>query len=153
MNILVCSDSHGRLEEMIAAVEEEQPDYFFFLGDHDRDGRQIHALYPHIPYAGVRGNCDFGPGEEERVVELEGVRMLLTHGHRYQVKGGLDWLAQAAWQQGADLVCFGHTHRAVDTAGFRGVRLFNPGSVGGVHAPSTYGILRVERGQVACFVR
>ena len=64
---------------MVAAVEEEQPDHVFFLGDNLRDGKALAKLYPGIPMELLRGNCDFGPGADELVVELEGVRFLLVH--------------------------------------------------------------------------
>ena len=83
MKIIVFSDSHGKLDWMIAALEMERPDHIFFLGDHERDGWDLSRLYPMIPLNAVKGNCDFGPGLEDWVVELEGVRFLLTHGHLY----------------------------------------------------------------------
>ena len=96
MKILVFSDSHGAMGKMVEAMEHERPHHVFFLGDHYRDGIELSELYPDIPMDIVRGNCDWGKGPDLRVVELEGVRFLLTHGHLQYVKSGLDELLQEA---------------------------------------------------------
>ncbi len=145
MKILVFSDSHGKLDWMIAAVELEKPNHIFFLGDHERDGWDLSRIYPMIPLNAVKGNCDWGPGLEEWLVELEGVRFLLTHGHLYGAKSGTDRLIAAGLRTGADVVCFGHTHLAADKSTPVGIRLFNPGTIGGPHGQrTTYGVITVK---------
>ena len=147
MKIVVFSDSHGKLDWMIAAVELEHPDHIFFLGDHERDGWDLSRLYPTIPLNAVKGNCDYGPGLEEWVVELDGIRFLLTHGHLYGAKTGYSRLEAAGLRCGADVVCFGHTHRAVDLQESGRLRLFNPGTIGGPHGQrTTYGVIHVKGG-------
>ena len=148
VKIAVFSDSHGYMDLMVAAVEEEQPDRIFFLGDNLRDGRALARLYPQIPMELLRGNCDFGPGEDERILELEGVRFLLVHGHRQGAKSGTEGLVRAGRACGADMVCFGHTHQAVNLWDGTLPRLFNPGTAGGVRARRGYGILKVRDGRV-----
>ena len=59
MKIAIFSDSHGRMEHMVAAMEEEQPDYVFFLGDNLRDGRELSKLYPKTPMKLLRGKSRF----------------------------------------------------------------------------------------------
>lgn len=145
MKILVFSDSHGKLDWMIAAVEEENPQHIFFLGDHERDGWDLSRLYPTIPLNAVKGNCDWGPGLEEWLVELEGVRFLLTHGHLYGAKTGTARLVAAGIRTGADVVCFGHTHVAQDKITPEGIRLFNPGTIGDPYGQRvTYGVIAVK---------
>lgn len=145
MKIVVFSDSHGKLDWMIAAVEAECPDHIFFLGDHERDGWDLSRMYPTIPLNAVKGNCDFGPGLEDWVVELEGVRFLLTHGHKYGAKSGYTRLEAAGLRCGADVVCFGHTHRTMDRNESGLIRLFNPGTIGGPYGqPITYGVITVK---------
>lgn len=149
MKIVVFSDSHGKLDWMIAAVEAEQPDHIFFLGDHERDGWDLSRLYPAIPLNAVKGNCDYGPGLTDWVVELEGVRFLLTHGHLYGAKTGCSGLAAAGARCGADVICFGHTHRTADVQEPGWPRLFNPGTIGGPYGqPTTYGVLHVKGGEL-----
>ena len=154
MKIVVFSDSHGKLDWMIAAVETERPDHIFFLGDHERDGWDLSRLYPMIPLNAVKGNCDYGPGLEDWVVELEGVRFLLTHGHLYGAKTGCSRLEAAGLRCGADVVCFGHTHRAVDLQEPGRLRMFNPGTIGGPHGQkTTYGVLYVKAGTLTAEIK
>ena len=154
MKIVVFSDSHGKLDWMIAAVEMERPNHIFFLGDHERDGWDLSRLYPMIPLNAVKGNCDYGPGLEDWVVELEGIRFLLTHGHLYGAKTGTIRLEAAGMRCGADVVCFGHTHRAVDIQGPGRLRLFNPGTIGGPHGQrTTYGVIHVKPGRLTAEIK
>ncbi len=148
MKILVFSDSHGRLGLMLDAVEQEQPDHIFFLGDHLRDSDALADFYPKIPMSAVRGNCDWGVGSDELLVELAGVRFFLTHGHIYGVKSGLTRLASAGSRAGAAMVCYGHTHQAGQELSPEGVWLFNPGTAGGIRGRAGYGVLTVKDGTV-----
>lgn len=147
MKILVLSDSHGRLDRMLDAVEREQPQRIFFLGDHYQDGMALSDAYPDIPVDAVRGNCDWCAAPDELIVDLEGVRFLLTHGHHYYAKSGMDWMVDAAKQKGASMVCYGHTHEALYMPQ-NGVWLFNPGTAGGIRNRPGYGVLLVENGSV-----
>lgn len=147
LKILVCSDSHGHLGCMVDAVERENPDHIFFLGDNYRDGLELSQIYPTIPVTAVRGNCDWGSGSDEEEVLLGGVRFLLTHGHKYGCKAGLGGLISEGHRRGVDMVCFGHTHQAMHIQADEGLWLFNPGTAGGVRNREGYGILVVERGK------
>ena len=147
MKLLVFSDSHGAMGKMVEAMEHERPHHVFFLGDHYRDGIELSQLYPDIPMDIVRGNCDWGKGPDLRVVELEGVRFLLTHGHLQYVKSGLDELLQEAKNRQVQVACFGHTHLAKVV--YRdGIYLMNPGSAGGCHAREGYGVIEALGGSV-----
>ena len=147
MKILVFSDSHGAMGKMVEAMEHERPHHVFFLGDHYRDGIELSQLYPDIPMDIVRGNCDWGKGPDLRVVELEGVRFLLTHGHLQYVKSGLDELLQEAKNRQVQVACFGHTHLA-KVVYLDGIYLMNPGSAGGCHAREGYGVIEALGGSV-----
>ncbi len=147
MKILVFSDSHGRLGTMVDAMEKERPQRVFFLGDNYRDGELLAGCYPEVPMDMVKGNCDFCRGPDELVVEVEGVKFLLTHGHKYYVKSGTWRLPEAAKKAGAGMVCFGHTHEALNQPE-EGIWLFNPGTAGGVYNRAGYGVLTVEGGTV-----
>ena len=147
MKILVFSDSHGAMGKMVEAMEHERPHHVFFLGDHYRDGIELSELYPDIPMDIVRGNCDWGRGPDLRVVELEGVRFLLTHGHLQYVKSGLDELLQEAKNRQVQVAGLGHTHLAKVV--YRdGIYLMNPGSAGGCHAREGYGVIEALGGSV-----
>ena len=153
MKVAVFSDSHGYMDHMVAAVEEEQPDHIFFLGDNLRDGKALVRLYPDLPISMLRGNCDFGPGQDELVVELEQVRFLLVHGHLQGAKSGTAGLLAAGRSCQADMVCFGHTHQALNDWNGVGPWLFNPGTIGGVRARCGYGILQVEKGTLNAWLK
>jgi putative phosphoesterase len=76
---------------------------------------------------GVVGNND-PPGVRDRlptqrVVEHEGLRLVVVHGHEHTDTA----LSLLGRQEGADLVVFGHSHRPGVHEG-DGVTLLNPGS-------------------------
>ena len=58
MKILVLSDSHGNLSNMVRAVDQSAPRMILHLGDCWRDGEKLHELFPDIPFEQVPGNCD-----------------------------------------------------------------------------------------------
>lgn len=123
MRIAVFSDSHGVKEPMLAAIEEQKPDMVLHLGDYVRDA------------------------EENLLFNADGVRIFMTHGHRYNVKLGYESLANAAHFSGAQLALFGHTHEA-DFLRMGNVTLFNPGSAG--MGRQTYGMITVKGTEFKC---
>lgn len=136
MKILIFSDSHGNVEYMRKAVEQEKPERVFHLGDVVRDGEKLQAMFPELPMDRVRGNCDFDDTlPEEREVLLGGKRFWLLHGHTYRVKWGYGPLMSEARARGVDGVFFGHTHQPL--CQFDG-RLWtvNPGSCKGYPMPT-----------------
>ena len=134
MRVGVFSDSHGdhnALDELLERMGAL--DAVCFLGDIERDVEHLRtrlAAMPNQPplYA-VRGNNDVYSTcalPWELLVELGGVRVYMTHGHRLASLMGLAYKAQEC---GAQLALFGHTHQALyETA--CGVTLLNPGSAG-----------------------
>ena len=97
----------------------------------------------------VPGNCDWGSFDEpERLLELEGVRILMLHGHTRNVKSSPLAAQYAAREWGADILLFGHTHRPlVDWDGT--LYTMNPGAAGDPRRP-TYGVITMENGKVDC---
>jgi len=151
MRILVLADSHGRVENMVRCVELVEPDHILHLGDCIRDAERLRDRFPAIPMTTVPGNCDWGYEDEEaeKLIELGGRRIFLLHGHTRGVKYGLHRAWNAGREAGADVVAFGHTHDAmVDYDGT--MYMLNPGSVGGVHAPATYGVITVNSRKFDC---
>lgn len=123
--IFAFSDIHeGTLPPRLISVAEES-DYVFFLGD---GAARTGDLALHKGFFAVKGNCDYLPLPEETVTEVEGVKILLTHGHSYGVKTDLLSLALRAEELGCRLVYFGHTHVAEITE-HGSVTLVNPGSI------------------------
>ncbi len=146
MKILVLSDSHGNITNMVQAVGRENPRMIFHLGDCWRDGERLHDHFPDIPFQQVRGNCDFRSQEAvEQLLCLEDKRILLCHGHTYGVKQPLLAAGLAAEEKNLDVFLFGHTHRPL--VDMRGKTLFlNPGSIGD-YAHPFYGVLTISGGR------
>jgi len=147
MKILVLSDSHGNLSNMVRAVQAEAPRMILHLGDCWRDGEQLHDRFPDIPFCQVPGNCDYRSFEPaEQLLVLENQRILLCHGHTYGVKQSLLSAGYTAEEQDLDLFLFGHTHQPLVDK--RGKTMFlNPGSIGDYLRPC-YGIVTIENGRL-----
>ena len=147
MRILVLSDSHGAVENMVRAVDLVQPRMILHLGDCWRDAEKLRRLFPEIPLEQVPGNCDCRPGEmAERLLFIEDKRVLMCHGHTYGVKQSLISAGYAAEEQNLDCFLFGHTHKPL--VDMRGKTLFlNPGSIGDYRRP-TYGVITTDRGRL-----
>lgn len=132
---------------MVRAVRQQQPDAVFHLGDCERDTQRLEKEFPDLPLYHVCGNCDREPVNPEVLqLTLDGVKFFLTHGHRYSVKYTLDALLNAAYFAGADMVLFGHTHRAMRET-MHGLYVVNPGTAG-VGASCTYACIETEDGAV-----
>ena len=145
MTVLVLSDSHGNVDNMIRAVERVQPHRVLHLGDCQRDLAALQAQFPDNPKEGVPGNCDWGScGQPERLIELGGVRIFMLHGHTRNVKNSPMAAMYAAKEYGAQVLLFGHTHvPLVDNDG--SLLTLNPGAAGDRLRP-TCGVLTIENG-------
>jgi phosphoesterase, MJ0936 family len=131
MRYIVFSDSHGSRREMEKILGREKFDGFIHLGDGMTDAEDVASLYPSAAFISVPGNCDglfFGAEETETETVIGGVRILVCHGHRYQVKYGVGMIWKRAVELGVRAVLFGHTHEPYyrDTGE---IMLLNPGTV------------------------
>lgn len=137
---------------MVSAVETEHPDAVIHLGDVVRDAEELERRYPSLPVIKVRGNCDYDVFDlpEQRVLELGGVRFLVSHGHRYGVKAGLLRYWMAARENQVDVALFGHTHCAYCEEK-SGIYLLNPGSCG-AGARLSYGMVSILDKKPVCNV-
>ena len=52
MNVLVVSDSHGKVNKLIQAVEQVHPSYVLHLGDCQRDLEKLRQAFPMLPMEG-----------------------------------------------------------------------------------------------------
>ena len=152
MKIIVVSDSHCERGMLLSLAEEiamrGDVDAIIHLGDVESDAKWLHERL-NIPVYSVPGNCDFNLSDPaERVITLEGVPMLLCHGHTLRVKYTLDSLAYRAEELGVKLALFGHTHQPF--AGYvGGVMLLNPGALNA----GKYAILEIEKGNAVPFLK
>lgn len=148
MKLVVFSDSHGNVDYMELAVQKEQPDLVLHLGDLCRDFEALQRRMPTRVMQNVCGNCDgFTETPEQRVLMVEGRRILMMHGHRYQVKNSYLAAMYAARELEADILLFGHTHvpycEEVD-----GLWVLNPGSCGGRNPG--HGVILLEGERTIC---
>ena len=150
MKWLVVSDSHGVLDYMKMAVEQEKPERVLHLGDVSRDAERLQSLFPHIPVEMVRGNCDgwYGDAPEEKELSFLGQKVWMCHGDAYHVKLGIGTITAEARSRGAGAVLFGHTHEPLC---FREGLLWilNPGTASG-RPRATYGVIEERDGELYC---
>ena len=152
MKILVLSDSHASLGFMRRCIEATCPDAVIHLGDYYNDGQTMLEEFPQIPFHQVPGNCDMHrgwiPDPETRLIELGGVRILMTHGHRHGVKMSLHRLLADARASNVQAVLYGHTHIA-HCAQEDGLWILNPGAAswGG-----SAGLITTKLGKIASCV-
>ena len=146
MKIVVFSDTHRRISGAERIIRREQPDLILHLGDHIQDARELAELFPQIPMESVPGNCDWMPDAPDcRLLRLEGLTLMITHGHPDRVKYDLTPQLNAAYFQGAQMVLFGHTHQPLNTL-IQGLYVVNPGSAGTGDTP-TWARILLQRGQ------
>ena len=149
---VVISDSHARsaknLDRLAPLFAEN--DYIVHLGDGATDMRPIFSRFPEKTYI-CKGNCDWSNyGEEEVVIEEEGVSILCCHGHKYGVKGGIERLAAAAKAKGCAVALYGHTHVAnIETVD--GVLCVCPGALSAFVEPS-YCYLVLHKGKATATI-
>ena len=147
MTIPIISDSHGsgyRAEYIFERLKRcgEHPTVALFLGDGARDIED--GIPKGCELISVAGNCDAwtslfdGAGNEipdERLEILGGLRIFMTHGHKYSAKSSLVPLTLRARELNADIVLFGHTHEPLlreipaDEKYPKPLLIFNPGSL------------------------
>lgn len=153
MRILVISDTHGAIAGLRALRAQVGPvDYLIHAGDFLDDLDPCGELFgvPPERRLGVVGNCDYPRREPAEVVwEQGGVRFLITHGHRQDVKRTLMGIWYRARELGCQVAIFGHSHLPVAVREGE-VLLFNPGSPSRPRRPGvgTVGLLHLEEGQV-----
>ena len=145
--ILVFSDSHGSCGHMCEIVDKIYSyDLLVHCGDYSADAAFLRKAYPDSTVISVCGNNEYGGSADKysEIIELGGVKIFVTHGHREGVRSGYGTLIEKAEREGCTLCLFGHTHRAV-SARQNGIELLNPGSCNS--AFGTYGVAEIENGR------
>lgn len=132
--VVIFSDSHGNkaaINKLLPIMNEA--DYIICLGDVKDETEDLEILY-NDKFIRIRGNCDFDYSVlTEQIIEIEGLKILITHGHEYRVKSSLLDLTARARELSASVALYGHTHIAVVTEE-NGLTLINPGALGGYGA-------------------
>ena len=129
MRIGVLSDSHGdKLAMDRAAKFLCQCDMIYHLGDNFKDIQYLSKKVK-VPIKGVLGNCDLQVKEiDELIDEVNGIRVFLTHGHKFGVNYNLFKLRFKAMETNSKLILYGHTHIGKIEED-EGVFYINPGSI------------------------
>ena len=142
--ILVISDTHKNISNAVEVIEEKKPDYVLHLGDLAEDAEELQLIYPRTEIIGVRGNCYWvsrAQAPDVRVIDIEGVRIMMCHGHTYGVKNGLCAFTEAAMEKGVEIALFGHTHiPMLDNRG--DIIIINPGTI------RTYAWIEIDDGEI-----
>jgi len=125
MKVLVFSDSHGSVDLLDKAISDIKPDLIYGLGDF---GFSIYDILDRN-ILGVIGNNPFDPELPiNRVFDLEGFNIMLTHGHTHSVRSGLLSLSYFSKENNVDICFYGHTHIA-NIEYNDGCYYINPGSI------------------------
>ncbi|MCK4551772.1 MAG: metallophosphoesterase [Tenericutes bacterium] len=142
MKLLLFSDNHrDRNSVKKLVLKHKDADRIFSLGDSEMKEQELSALN----IVGVRGNYPFEPNfPKELTFEYHDVKVYFTHGHYFSVKMGLSRLLNFAVYNHIDIVCFGHTHRAL-LKEINGVIFINPGALSKrkMFSKNSYAILEI----------
>ncbi|MFI3167809.1 MAG: YfcE family phosphodiesterase [Bacillota bacterium] len=136
-NILVVSDLHYEkvnIQKIMPKIAEA--DMIVFCGDgYDSFVEKTKAVAGKV--FAVKGNCDTFSNVEDLILQVENLKILVTHGHKHGVKSGLFNLRDACLQAGASVAFFGHTHYATEVCD-GGVKMINPGAISDTFEPTYY---------------
>ncbi|MBR5485464.1 MAG: metallophosphoesterase [Oscillospiraceae bacterium] len=154
MKIIVVSDSHKDFHALYNTFDQNlDADLFVFLGDGIEELEDMQSIFFQKDIWSVCGNCDFFTTKDTiGTGVVQGLKILYTHGHLYEVKKGMFKLSRKATDENANIVLFGHTHERF-CAEQDGILYFNPGSISvprGCKIP-TYGEIIIEDGKIASY--
>lgn len=125
MKIIITADIHNDLEKFKKLVQIEKVyDYWFDLGDSmfDDDFLEKYNII------GVKGNADSNNLLEHEIIDLDGHRFFLTHGHLEGAYYSLNNMYFLAKEKNCDVTFYGHTHLPkIDK--INDVQFINPGSL------------------------
>ncbi|MGE5416234.1 MAG: metallophosphoesterase family protein [Acidobacteriota bacterium] len=147
---MVVGDTHGKCDSITSEIRKLPGiDLILHTGDFHQDGIYISKRLD-IETKVVVGNCDHGvKGSKEILLKTANRKILITHGHEYNVKHTLNNLYFRAREKKADIILYGHTH-IPNLENMGDMWFMNPGSPtyprGGSHA--SYGIIEIADGQV-----
>lgn len=152
MKILVLSDTHGDIDKAEKAIKDNSDiTMVIHLGDYFRDAEKLSVLFPDLQIEYIYGNSDFMIGDvpAEKLLEFDGIKIFMTHGHRYAVKWDYEKLHRKAEELGVDLVLFGHTHIS-DMVQKKDYVLMNPGSISDPrnNSSESYAVIEINNGKL-----
>jgi len=127
MKLLITSDIHGALDRLEKVrLKHQDIDYHLDAGDICLDQHD----YQKYHISTVKGNNDFySDAPYHRILKLDDITVLLTHGHIEHVKASKVNLMRLADVHQADLIIYGHTHKR-DLQIDQQKTILNPGALG-----------------------
>ena len=146
MQIVVISDTHGR-NEVLQELRERHPQASAFL--HCGDSETLESYLD--GYVSVQGNNDYyADYPQEVILNLENVRVFMTHGQFLRHHNRYEILVSKAKEHDCTLVFHGHTH-IFDVRVINGITLVNPGSL--YHSrdmsPPSYALVTIESNHIS----
>ena len=162
LKILLWGDSHipyrasSLPSEFLRSANNAKPDIAICTGDLVR--MEVLERIKDIceKTLAVRGNMDEGRAAKLPTIlllEEEGLRMLVFHGHGIYPRGDPEQLYSLGKKHGAEIILTGHTH-SPDVRRYRDIVIVNPGSVcgvwggGGGYGYPTWALLDIENRRV-----
>ena len=111
MRIIVLSDTHQYYRNFETIVlRHPDADMFIHLGDGESEYQLLCRNMPEVAdkFRYIKGNCDYGSEAPltQTIDLMPGHRVFATHGHRYRVNSTLDYLEQAALEEGCDIALY-----------------------------------------------
>jgi hypothetical protein len=150
MKVIVFSDSHGDLANLLKVVKKHQDDadMFIHLGDGEREFTTLTTLFPSLKMYHIAGNCDYDSlHPSELILGADyNIKIFATHGHRYYVKYSLEAIKSSARENGCQIALYGHTHQRYN-AYEDGLYILNPSSIScprDSYKPS-YGVIDISK--------
>ena len=114
MKVLIVSDTHRNEDNLIEVLDKEKNlDLLIHCGDVEGAEDEIEH-YAGCKTVFVAGNNDFFsrlPREME--LQVEGMKVWVTHGHNYYVNTNPAYIRKEARIRNMDIVLYGHTHRPI----------------------------------------
>lgn len=153
MKILCVSDTHGELTNLKQLINlEENIDFLLHAGDRMADVEFLQERSFNI--VTVKGNLDQkARGNWEEIINITDKKILLTHGHKYRVKYGLNNLSYRAKELGVEIVIFGHTHRSCKVEQ-DDILYLNPGSLSYPRDGSvSYGLIKIKGKEIKAKIK
>ena len=152
MRIAVVSDTHGNTVNFLKTVENMGKfDLLIHLGDYVRDGEKIAEILS-LPSLIVKGNGDYSSKfKENEIIEINGKRLFITHGHKFDVRWDYSNLYYKGMEERADLVLYGHTHIPLIVKE-NNLIIMNPGSPAlprALDGKKTFGIIEISNTVIA----
>ena len=139
--IVIMSDNHGRVADMIQVLEDnEDADLFIHCGDNEGYDDQLSE------FVAVRGNNDWTSDlKDYEIIDFEGYRIGIAHGQYFGYFNKEEAMLEFAKENQLDILCCGHTHMPMNID-IENVKIINPGSThlprGG--SPASYAVLYID---------